>query len=193
MKTIPTVLTIENGCELWGDLNNGRHVRIATLQQWPQLDNRRVAALFAAAPDLLAAIERLLDEENPFETDIDSCECGIAEDGTVCAHMEAHRAIAKARGRTVEAEQPAKTVVNSVSEFKKGDRVQIIDRIHPHFPRHGTFVKYDQLWQGAGSTVLITLDPGEGIGGTEGCYVRKNQIIPEQVIENKPTRRKDSK
>ena len=67
-----------------------------TKTRW--VDGRRMRALLAAAPDLLAAIERLLDEESPFITDIDSCECGTAENGSVCAHMQAARAIAKAKG-----------------------------------------------------------------------------------------------
>jgi hypothetical protein len=47
------------------------------------------ARLIAAAPDLLAALERLLDERNPFQSDTESCDA---------KHIQAERAIAKATG-----------------------------------------------------------------------------------------------
>jgi len=57
------------------------------------------AALIVAAPDLLAALKRLIDE-CPFISSADDCECGEdgAGDGGKCEHIQAHRAIAKAEG-----------------------------------------------------------------------------------------------
>lgn len=60
--------------------------------------------LIAAAPCLLAALKRLLDERNPFVTDVDSCECGENGDGhdehgNVCEHIQATRAIVDAEGK----------------------------------------------------------------------------------------------
>jgi hypothetical protein len=60
--------------------------------------------LHKAAPDLLAALKRLLDERAPFLTDTDSCECGengsgFDDGGNPCEHIQAARAIAKAGGR----------------------------------------------------------------------------------------------
>ncbi len=48
---------------------------------------------------LLAALERLLDECNPFATDVEWCECGengsgFDDDGNPCEHIQACRAIA---------------------------------------------------------------------------------------------------
>lgn len=181
MKTIPTALTIENDCELWGDLN-GRRVRICFIQSWFQLDSRRMAALFAAAPAMLRVLEDFVSDEiaiDGYEHNDKVCDCEMflgsmmGDNEGTCIHTQAHRVIAMARGESVQVEQPVKTVVSYMSEFKEGDRVQIVDRIHPHFPKCGTFVKYDQLWPGASANALIALDPGEGIGGTEGCYARK--------------------
>ena len=72
----------------------------------PDMDLEEAAAnarLIAAAPDLLAALKRLLDERCPFECDADSCECGengtgFNDAGEPCEHIQACRAIAKATG-----------------------------------------------------------------------------------------------
>ncbi len=55
--------------------------------------------------ELLAALKRLLEECNPFVSDVDSCECGengngIDDAGNVCEHIQACRAIAKAEQRS---------------------------------------------------------------------------------------------
>lgn len=60
------------------------------------------AYLLASAPTVLAALERLLEESNPFVTDTESCECGengsgFDDDGKPCEHIQAARAIAKAK------------------------------------------------------------------------------------------------
>lgn len=52
---------------------------------------------------LLAALKRLMDERNPFVSDTENCECGECgdghdNDGNVCEHIQANRAIAKAEG-----------------------------------------------------------------------------------------------
>lgn len=69
-------------------------------------EKRKSDRIRKAAPDLLAALKRLLEERSPFQGDPDSCECG--PDGTgfdesdpswVCEHIQAHRAIQKAEGR----------------------------------------------------------------------------------------------
>ncbi len=70
----------------------------------PDPDGEEVKAdrkLIEAAPALLAAIERLMDESCPFESDTDSCECGdngtgFDDAGRPCEHIQARRAIAKA-------------------------------------------------------------------------------------------------
>ena len=61
------------------------------------------ARLIAAAPELLAALRRLLDESCPFAADADSCECGengngIDRNGDPCEHRQAYAAIRKATG-----------------------------------------------------------------------------------------------
>lgn len=58
------------------------------------------ADLIAAAPCLLAAVVALLDCA-PYEATTDGCECkengtGFGDDGEPCAHILAHRAVAKA-------------------------------------------------------------------------------------------------
>ncbi len=65
--------------------------------------NKADVWLIAASKDLLAALERLMDERCPFEADADSCECGelgtgYDEAGSPCEHIQARRAIAKATG-----------------------------------------------------------------------------------------------
>lgn len=60
------------------------------------------ARLISPSPDLLEALERMADA-SPFYSDAEVCECGPNgdgrdEDGNICEHIQARRAIAKARG-----------------------------------------------------------------------------------------------
>lgn len=77
--------------------------RIATVWNTPRQDAEKNAALILAAPNLLAACERLLNE-CPFECSTDRCECGengngFDDKGNPCEHIQARRAIAKAKGQ----------------------------------------------------------------------------------------------
>ena len=58
------------------------------------------ATMIAAAPEMLAALERLR-RASPYHIDTESCECGngLDDSGNVCEHIQANRAIAKAKGK----------------------------------------------------------------------------------------------
>ena len=55
------------------------------------------------APELLKCLIDLLEETNPFMTDVDGCECGpnasgFDDNGNPCIHILCMRAISKAKG-----------------------------------------------------------------------------------------------
>lgn len=83
-----------DGISVWENIpERATAKRVATMDR-----TSKRAPLVLAAPDLLEALKLLFDESSPFITDADSCECGDSEDGAVCCHMLAFRAIAKAEG-----------------------------------------------------------------------------------------------
>lgn len=106
------------GCAVYGhkNLENGTVSRFANLDEIVDEDLSRVPyrgevestndaeeRVRDAAADLLAALLHLVSE-TPFMSDDSSCECGeygngFDDEGKPCEHIQAWRAIAKARGK----------------------------------------------------------------------------------------------
>lgn len=61
-----------------------------------------------------------------------------------------------------------------------GERVQIVDPDHPHFPEHGVFMgEIVRMKFGDGKTMaLVKLDHCQH--GGDACYVSSGQIEPER-------------
>lgn len=57
------------------------------------------ARLIAAAPELLAALEDLVND-SPYACDSDLCECGEFDTHSECCHTRAHSALKKAKGQS---------------------------------------------------------------------------------------------
>lgn len=92
----------------WKGESGGRHItgkgrdiaRVFGLINDSEADAN--ARLILAAPELLAALARIANE-TPFQCDAHSCECGengsgFDDAGRPCEHIQAHRALAKAKG-----------------------------------------------------------------------------------------------
>jgi len=77
--------------------------------------------------------------------------------------------------------------------FRPGDRIQITDPSHPHFPRHGEFRGYEKMWTSNEVMARLQLDPGPGIGGEDGCYASQRQFMAEQLTAPKLPTRKDKR
>ena len=101
--------SIVGGWAVWAEYEPGKHCQVADIEPWPNdpdtaPESEANARLIAAAPDLLAACEALIDADS---YDLKS----LLDDALPAIIEQARVAIAKAKGMTLEV-----TTVKQVKE-----------------------------------------------------------------------------